>query len=252
MNYRVVEGCYTTLIGDGTLGPLVVDTWRRDIPDRFTLPHSAAIHRIPPGDPRVGRGRRSTLFWLNHQLECGTFIEGDVGPLGPLPPPSHSPLASVFLDNERALNIKEARDLLADHGVRIMNYPPYMGHLLDPCDNNFHSEERRRANELLGDIGGRITGPKKMKILLEAYESGSETSIKNYFRRVGLLGNEPAADVISRLVNEGTVKARSKFLKFHKEQLEQFLWKCLLEDTPIIDRPERTGPFWDTLREFLK
>jgi hypothetical protein len=133
-----------------------------------------------------------------------------------------------------------------------MNYPPYMGHLLDPCDNNFHSEERRRANELIASVGGPISGPKKMEILLEAYESGSEESIRNYFQRVGLLGDEPAAAVVSRLVSEGTLRARSKFQAFHKEQLEQFLWKCLLDDLPIVDRPERCGPYWDTVREFLR
>jgi hypothetical protein len=158
----------------------------------------------------------------------------------------------VFLDNEPSLNIKEARKTLAECGVTVMNYPPYMGHLLDPCDNSFHSEERRRAKDLLTAAGASISGPKKMEIILDSYESGSEESIRNYFRRVGLLGDEPAEEVVSRLVEEGLVKARSKYVKFHKDQLEQFLWKCVLEDTPIVDRPERRGPYWESLREFLR
>jgi hypothetical protein len=141
--------------------------------------------------------------------------------------------------------------MLAASGVTMMNYPSYMGHLMDPCDNNFHSEERRRANELLAMVDGPISGPKKMQILLEAYEGGSESSIRNYFFRVGLLGDEPPEEVVARLVSEGTLRARSKFAQFHKEQLEQFLWKCYLDDIPIYDRPERRGPYWDALRKFV-
>jgi hypothetical protein len=158
----------------------------------------------------------------------------------------------VFLDNERAMNVKEVRDLLADRGVTVMNYPPYMGHLMDPCDNNFHSEERRRAEELLAAVDGPISGPKKMEILLKAYENGAESSIRKYFHRVGLLGDEAPEIVVARLVNEGTVKARSKFVQFHQEQLEQFLWKCRLEDIPVFDRPERSGPYWEAFRAFIQ
>jgi hypothetical protein len=164
----------------------------------------------------------------------------------------HLNASSVFFDNERALNVKEVRELFAEHGVTIMNYPPYMGHLLDPCDNNFHSEERRRANELLTAEGGPISGPRKMKILLEAYEGGAESSIRNYFRRVGLLGDEPAAAVVARLVEEGTLKAGSRFVNYHKEQLEQFLWKCRLDDIPVYDRFERSGPYWEALRQVMR
>jgi hypothetical protein len=70
-----VDTCWTTLIGDGKLAPLVVDTWRKDIPEDFSLP--MGIHQVSQGDPKKGRGRRSTLFWAKYQLDHGTFVEGD-------------------------------------------------------------------------------------------------------------------------------------------------------------------------------
>lgn len=246
--FRYVDCCWTCLNGDGTVGDLVVETRRQDV-SHLSLPHMS-IRTIPPGDPRKGRGRRSTMYFLTHQIETGELSKGDHCPHRCHILPSFI-LFLVFLDNESAINVLDAKKLLANHNVALHNYVTYLGHLCDPCDNNFHSGLRARVNSELA-LHVNITGPQKMRILHDAYFAASEASIRGYFAKVGLIGNEPPREVISRLVNESMDKLADKFNNRHKDDLEQYLHHCILDGVPIEDRTELVGPWWTCLRRFLQ
>lgn len=89
-----------------------------------------------------------------------------------------------------------------------------------------------------------------MRLLKEAYYEASADSIRQFFHKVGILGDEPPRDVISRLVNDGAANAKKGFEAVHGRQLEQFLWHLRQRGKEIKDRPERLGVYWDFLRNF--
>lgn len=156
----------------------------------------------------------------------------------------------VFLDNESALNIQAGRDLLYRHGVVVHNYISYLGQLLDPNDNNFHSGFRARVNAALARLQ-TVDGPQKMRILHDAYYAASEEEIRGYFAKVGLIGDEDPRVVVSRLVSDGSEKVSQRFVQFHKENLEQYLHHLNLRGIVPEDRPELIGPWWSVLRQWL-
>jgi hypothetical protein len=65
---------------------------------------------------------------FEYQKARGSFSKGDV----------------VISDNEASFDTELMKDFVADLGVTKLNFPVGLGHLLDPCDNEFHSEEKSR------------------------------------------------------------------------------------------------------------
>lgn len=159
----------------------------------------------------------------------------------------------VLLDNERALNVKEARELLSEHGVTIHNFPAYLGHLLDPCDNSFHGEEQNRIDGFLEAVQDHkaLTGDDKMRIIKESYCRASLKSIISYFKRCGYIDNDksPRA-VLSDLLDDVRSQAYRTYRKYHEKSLRMYLQWMVSKGKIPVDSPQRIGPWWQLIRLF--
>jgi hypothetical protein len=74
------------------------------------------------------RGEEGVIAAFEYQKARGSFSKGDV----------------VISDNEASFDTELMKEFVADMGVTKLNFPVGLGHLLDPCDNEFHSEEKSR------------------------------------------------------------------------------------------------------------
>jgi len=54
----------------------------------------------------------------------------------------------------------------------------------------------------------------------------------------------------SRLLSVWNLKAAEKYEKYHRKQLEQYLWRRRMVGKKISALPGRIGPWWDTIRKF--
>jgi hypothetical protein len=156
------------------------------------------------------------------------------------------------MDNESAMRVPRVRELLEKFNVALHHLAPSTGHVADPCDKDFHGADRARINQLLLERSSTapLTGDEKMRILSDAYQGATESSIRDYFRNCGLIGDEEPSAVASRRIEDHSKRAVRNYNLYHKHQLEQYLWICYLRGRPIRDCPGRLGPWWDAIREY--
>lgn len=69
--------------------------------------------------------------------------------------------------------------LLRQYGVVAHNFIAYSGAYMDPVDNNFNSEFRRRVNRRLSVVGQLrpLAGAEKLDIIREYYEYSVASSL---------------------------------------------------------------------------
>lgn len=73
------DTCWTFLVGNGTLGPLVIETTRKDIPESIRWFDDLVVIVRDKNEPRKGSGRRSTLQYFKIQIEkLRTLSRGDL------------------------------------------------------------------------------------------------------------------------------------------------------------------------------
>jgi len=110
------------------------------------------------------------------------------------------------VDRERALFTQQVRYDAALHGVEILEFPPGLGHLMNPCDNYFHSYFKARYWNRVAQAQGPkpFTFMHKVALIEGAYYDMKELSIVHVFKHCGLIGDEDPAAVIDRLLAEGT------------------------------------------------
>lgn len=63
-----------------------------------------------------------------------------------------------------------------------MYYPPQLGHLLDPCDSQFHASVHTRYYHII-DGKPNLTLLQQIKAIHRAYTGEDESSIRDYFER---------------------------------------------------------------------
>lgn len=209
------------------------------------------MHVVHTTEKGKGTGRKKTLAYFSYMIETGQLVAGDHGSVLIL-----FVLLSfvvVLLDNERALNVKEAREFLSEHGVTVHNFIPYLGHLLDPCDNSFHGDEQNRIDGFVEAVQDykALTGDDKMRIIKESYCHASRKSIISYFKRCGFIdnGKSPRA-VLSALLDDVRSHANRTYQKYHEKNLRKYLQWMTLKGKVPVDAPQRIGPWWQLIRMF--
>jgi hypothetical protein len=118
---------YTFLVGNGTLLPLYLEC-REAFEDNFKYEDCRVEYLPKTKNKKERRGEEGTIAALEYQKKLSSFSVGDV----------------LISDNERAFDTELVRELLNDMGVLKLNFPIGLGHLLDPCDNEMHSEQKTR------------------------------------------------------------------------------------------------------------
>jgi len=155
------------------------------------------------------------------------------------------------MDNEPAIKVKAGREMIKEHGAVLHNYVACLSNVSDPNDNPFHAAFRARINRELAKHDS-VDGPTKLDILRHCYYNASEESIRDAFLNVGLIGDEPPRDVISRLLSQATRKSNFKFERHHKQQLEQYLHHCKLENKEVTVREVLLHPGGTAFAIFIR
>jgi hypothetical protein len=250
-SFKVIDGVWVTLRGDGTVGVPVIDTVREDISDEYMRRIDVKIHVRPKGDPRKGRGNRATLWYLNAQFEADGILPGDHCTLHFTSFFIYSLIfRSVWRDNERALNNSASKSVLRRNRVHSWNFKEYMGAYTDPCDNNFNSSYRSRfdSNASLVNSDRPLSGDVKMEMLRSSYYDFDPESVRGYFRKTGLIGDEEPRTVISNLINEATGKIKEKFDRLYRHQLEIYVTAARKAGVVLHEGGGLIGPWWDVIR----
>jgi len=91
----------------------------------------------------------------------------------------------------------------------------------------------------------------KIQCAKAAYDAVSAASVRNMFEHCGLIGNEPPASVVQRLVHEGIRPGRRDF-QWHSELVDDlFAWAGQQTGKMDIAR-EKMDSWGDLLASFVK
>lgn len=245
---RAVDVQYSCLIADGNLGRLYIETRRPDV----TILDDQDMHivQLTEGDFGRGTGRKKSLKYFKYMISEGQFISGDHGEFHDISLVSHS---LVMMDNERSLNVREVKQLLKKKSITLHNYPAYMGHLFDPCDNSFHGDEQNRIDGSLEAVSDShaLTGDQKMRIIKEAYSQSTRRSIISFFDRCGFINNgESPRRVMSRLFDDHRKSAYRIYHRYHAKCLIRYLKYLVAQGRRPVDEPQRRGPWWEVIRHY--
>lgn len=122
----------------------------------------------------------------------------------------------MLQDNEGAVNTPLIRENyeLSDIGLR--NFPPLMGHLMNPCDNRYHSDVDKYLRPQIDWLNSsfQFTTELQLRAAGNAVHSVKPESIVNYFRDCGLIPDpmngqyEDPSSVMNRLLGEEVNAAR--------------------------------------------
>jgi hypothetical protein len=128
-----------------------------------------------------GPGSLSTEAWWNivGQLD---FPEGGV----------------VMVDHLRGHFSKTLQQEMQDLDVALLHYPKFSGALLDPCDNSWFADLKRRYYRK-----DRTTHGLMIQAIREAVYETDESSLKHYWHHCGYTSEVDSKMVIASLAGEG-------------------------------------------------
>jgi hypothetical protein len=102
--------------------------------------------------------------------------------------------------------------------VTFLQFPTGLGHLMDPCDSHFHSDVKRQYHSKLHSLNSlQPTFSETLHAAVHAYYSTSESSIRNYFIRLGYLGTRDPTTIMHEIL-----VTTSPELTRHRHQLEAY------------------------------
>jgi hypothetical protein len=192
------------LVANGTVAPLYIETKQKISTDLILPKTEGHIEYLPQKTNR--RGERGMLACLEYQKTTNFFCVGDI----------------LLSDAEAALHTEWVRDFLTSLGVSKYVFPKGLGHLMNPCDNCFHGEVKKRYySALAGEGTSQLSFERKIQLIKQAYYGGSEESIKNYFKHTGILGTQNPIDVMANLLYEG-IYPSEEWTDFHEKQLQYY------------------------------
>jgi len=170
------------------------------------LPKDTYIEYIPPTKRKTDRrGERGYLAYLEKSCQNKTLVVGDF----------------LLSDNETSFKTDLATDFEKSKGILRDYFVPQLGHLMDPCDNEFHAATHIRYWKII-DAYKRPTLLQQIQAIHESYFAIPESSIRSYFVRCGIIGETPPHLVLEKLFFEGVYPAK-KFRNLHKKQLQNYI-----------------------------
>ena len=194
---------YSLLVADGSLGKLYIESTVKKNVDKCKIdPDYGDVVFLHKKTQR--RGETGMLNFVEKCIEDRTLVPGDL----------------LLTDNEASFKTKKVLRLLKKNKVTVLFFPPYMNHLLSPCDNYFHASLKRRYWSLVSEKSS-LSFQEKINAIRSAYFQEKEESILSYFHNCGILGNKPSTETVKHLLNEGLFP-KSKFQVIHNDQLEYY------------------------------
>lgn len=133
----------------------------------------------------------------------------------------------LLTDNEKCWTGAEFQERLKENDITHLCFPPQLGHLMNPCDNSFHSSYKLKIQQRLIDHP-QLTREEKLRIIEASYYDCSETNIQALFKHCGITEGTPTK-TMRRLVSEG-VRPTVKFADLHAHQLDEYKkWVAVTE-----------------------
>ncbi len=212
---------YSFLVADGTVGPLYLETNVKN----HTLSNLNSEYGYKKYLSRSSkkRGEKGMLLFLRTCVEDNYLNPGDV----------------LMTDNESSFKTKSVTKYLKRHRINVIYFPSYMNHLMNPCDNYFHSSLKRRYWSSIDGIE-KLSIETKIDKIRNSYYAEKESSIINYFRNCGIIGNTTPAEAVQHLLNEGLFPAK-KYESLHIKQLNNYVkW---VTNSEISDFHEFIGSY---------
>lgn len=153
------------------------------------------------------RGETAMLHYCEWAVQNGVLEDGDL----------------LLTDNESSLGTEFVDAFLEHHGITHLRFPAYLGSLMNPCDNSFHSMFKHSLYEAIHneETVDRLV---KMKLAHQAYTSIPDQAIENMFNHVGLGARDPEA-ALSDVFSEGLHIAEA-WRETHSLQLDCYLDWC--------------------------
>jgi len=194
---------YSFLVADGSLGPLYLETTIKS----HTLTNLQSKFGFIKYLSKKGekRGERGYLLFLETCVDYLYLLPGDV----------------LITDNENSFKTKKVKNFLKKHNIINIQFPSYMNHLMNPCDNYFHASMKRRYWSSIDNLK-YVSIQEKVNAIRDAYYSEEESSIIKYFRNCGIVGDKKSSEVVSNLLNEGLFPTK-KFHSLHIKQLDNYV-----------------------------
>ena len=160
------------------------------------------------------------------------------------------------MDNEAAENAIEIILFCNSKGIIVHNFPAYLGHFLNLCDNRVHSTIQRALDKIQETFSSPSspTIQEKYSAFVAAYQSVTKEEIFNSLDSIGfgtLKDREEAIQHLNRTLSEGLPKYREQ----HAIQLEYFLNECIDSGRDIPKSPYNyrlPGILWDIYYDFVE
>jgi len=119
----------------------------------------------------------------------------------------------LLMDNEAAENAKEVIQFCNSIDVIVRNFPPYLGHLLNVCDNPIHASVQRNVDKVV-ELLSEPTIPMlsdKYHAFVDAYASITPDEVLKSLLSIGfgkLVDIKEAEDCFQRTLSEGLPNQR--------------------------------------------
>ncbi len=159
------------------------------------------------------------------------------------------------MDNEAAENAEEIIQYCNSIGVIVLNFPPYLGHFLNVCDNRVHATIQRIVDQQQAYFSrpGAPSLEEKYWSFVTAYQRVTKDEVLNSLRSIGfgdLSSVTEAEKHFRRTLSEGLPNHGEE----HVLQLEAYLNDCIDSGRLIPSSPYNyrlPGALWDTYFDAL-
>jgi len=196
-----VNTVYVGVVADGSQMPFYIELHSNPSSEiKFDRSESTAVLAIKG----TKRGERSMMQYLEWAKSKKYISVGDL----------------LLMDNERALKTEEIQFWLEQNEIQVKYFPPYLGAIMNPCDNSFNASFKENYYARLANLGD-IDERKKVMLAEEAYYHTADQGIIKMFQHVGIV-DTPPAKAATTLVSEGRL-LRADNLAVHRSQISHFL-----------------------------
>lgn len=208
---------YSLLVADGTLGPLYLETNTKKYAEFVNVKTDYGYIVYRPKNEKK-RGEKGMLDFLLTCVRDGYLNPGDL----------------LLTDNESSFKTDKVLKYVKKNKFDIDYFVSHLNHLMSPNDNYYHSSLKRRYWNSI-DCVKNLNFQMKVDKIRDSFYAEKESSIRNYFRNCGIIGEEDPKHVMKRLCSEGLFPAE-KFEFLHNRQLEEYIkWRTkdnmkLIED----------------------